>query len=132
MVASNVAKGQKTRAMLVTLLQGAPANMRHKPVGATFDPEQSEALAFIKSRLQGDPGAVSVEAQRLFNLAKEHRVIRYSSGDGTWHFTPTGVESPVKPAGRRVSPVPDADSGPQIFSRFGNAPVLKITTWANR
>lgn len=105
MVASNVAKGQKTRAMLVTLLQGAPANMRHKPVGATFDPEQSEALAFIKSRLQGDPGAVSVEAQRLFNLAKEHRVIRYSSGDGTWHFTPTGLESPVKPAGRRASPI---------------------------
>lgn len=132
MVANNVAKGQKTRAMLFTLLQGAPANMRHKPVGATFDPEQSEALAFIKSRLQGDPVAVSKEAQRLFNLAKKHRVIRYSSGDGTWYLTLTGLKNPVKPAGRRASPVAAQNSGPQLFSRFGNSPVLKITTWANR
>ena len=111
-VASNVAKGQKTRAMLVTLFQGAPANMRHRPVGETFDPERSEALAFIKSKLQGDPVAVSVEAQRLFNLAKEHRVIRYSSKDGTWHLTLTGLKSPVMPAGRRASPIAAADSGP--------------------
>jgi hypothetical protein len=108
MVASNVAKGQKTRAMLVDFFQGAPANMRHRLVGETFDPERSEALAFIKSRLQGDSRAVAKEAQRLFNLAKEHRVIRFAAG--TWN----------------------AHLGPQINSRFGNAPVLKSRTWAKR
>lgn len=85
----NIQKGRETRAMLRDLFDDAPPAMRHKGIGETFDPDQSEVLAHIKSRLCGHAADVSAEAQRLFYLAKTHRVIRFDQVSRTWSVART-------------------------------------------